>query len=87
MSLVTPGWKLLAVGVEKDAVTLRGHDLWKQKWLRHTDDSIFVAHPNFPAERHEMFVYQLEVEPTIIFAAGEFSNGVWGFYAPSVETS
>jgi hypothetical protein len=87
MSLVTPGWRLVAIGLAHEAVTLRGHDLWTQQWLRRGDESITVAHPSYPAERHTMFVYRLEVDPTVVFAAGEFSNGVWGFFEPVVETS
>jgi hypothetical protein len=85
MSHVTPGWRLLAIGLANDAVTLRGHELWKEKWLRRADDSITVAHPSYPAERHTMLVYQLEVAPNAVFAAGEFSNGVWGFFEPTIE--
>ena len=87
MSLVTPGWRLLAIGLANEAVTLRGHHLWTEQWRRRADEPITVAHPSYPAERHTMSVYQLEVDPRIIFAAGEFSNGVWGFFAPTVETT
>jgi hypothetical protein len=82
MPLVTPGWRLLAIGLADDPVTLRGHPLWKEKWLRRADPPIIVAPPSYPAERHKMFVYQLENVPTVVFAAGEFSNGVWGFFEP-----
>jgi len=47
------------------------------------DGSITVAHPSYPAQRHTMFTYEA-VAPsgTVAFAAGEFSNGVWGFFVP-----
>lgn len=86
MSHVTPGWRPLAIGVANDSVSLRGHDLWKEKWLKRAEESIIVAHPSYPAERHKMFVYQLETAPAVIFAAGEFSNGVWGFFQPMKVT-
>jgi hypothetical protein len=42
------------------------------------------GHPSYPSERHTMFVYKLEIDGrTIEFAAGEYSNGVWGFYEPA----
>jgi hypothetical protein len=82
MSSVTPGWRLVAIGTGNDPVTLRGHELWKQKWLRRADEPITIAHPSYPAERHQMFVYQLRDAPTVVFAAGEFSNGIWGFFEP-----
>lgn len=31
-----------------------------------------------------MFVYELDIDGRAIrFAAGEYSNGVWGFYEPA----
>jgi hypothetical protein len=34
-----------------------------------------------------MTEYTLEgVEPTLRFAAGEFSNGVWGFFVPKSDS-
>ena len=82
---VTPGWRFVAIGVEGTEVVLDGVNLWKheREWRRTGEDPITVAHPSYPAERHAMFVYEL-VFPTkeIRFAAGEFSNGVYGFYAP-----
>lgn len=64
-------------------MTLQGYELWKQKWLPNLNESIVVSHPDYPAQRHKMIVYRLECAPTVVFAAGEFSNGVWGFYEPS----
>lgn len=87
MPPVTPGWRLLAIGVANEAVSLRGHDIWTEKWARRPDESIIVAHPSYPAERHRMFVYQLENDPAVIFAAGEFSNGVWGFFEPATKAT
>ena len=48
-----------------------------------TGSRITVAHPQYPAQRHTMFVYEVTGSvPPIRFAAGEFSNGAWGFYVP-----
>lgn len=50
------------------------------KWAA-TGERISVAHPNYLGERHTIWVYRVEgLEPEIMFAAGDFSNGVWGFY-------
>ena len=80
---ITPGWKLLSIGSVDSSVIVDGADLWKHDWRRR-GESITVAHPSYPAERHTMFVY--EIDPAgrrIKFAAGEFSNGVWGFFVPT----
>jgi hypothetical protein len=84
MSDVTPGWRLVSIGTAETPVVLLGYELWRQKWLRCSGESIVVAHPSYPAERHVMFVYHLESAPSIIFAAGEFSNGVWGVFEPAI---
>jgi hypothetical protein len=48
---------------------------------------ITVAHPSYPAQRHMMQVYVLDPEHAgPVFAAGEFSNGVWGIYVPAPTT-
>jgi len=53
-------------------------------WHRLGDDSIIVSHPGYPDERHPMRVYELrEGDRVVRFAAGEYSNGVWGFYVPA----
>ena len=82
---VTPGWNLVSIDVEGAEVTLEGIDLWKHEgeWRRTGEDPITVAHPSSPAQRHQMFVYELAFpSKRIRFAAGEFSNGVFGFYSP-----
>jgi hypothetical protein len=82
MSEVTPGWRHVHIGVENDDASISGVRFWKSRWRR-LPDAIVVAHPAYPQQRHTMFVYELD-GPTgpLKFAAGEFSNGVWGFYVP-----
>ena len=66
-------------------VVLEGINPWQheREWRRTSEDPITVGHPSYPAERHAMFVYELVLpNKKIKFAAGEFSNGVYGFYAP-----
>lgn len=60
-----------------------GVNLWEVPWSP-SHGRITVAHPSYPARRHEMLTYEVaRHRPPIIFAAGEFSNGVWGFYVPT----
>jgi hypothetical protein len=80
---ITPGWRFVHIGFERDAIDIGGGiDPWKVDWVD-TRTSIVVAHPSYPSQRHSMFVYEaFGSEPPVVFAAGEFSNGVWGFYVP-----
>jgi hypothetical protein len=80
---VDPGWRLVSIGLEGEPVDLgSGVDPWTVSWTS-THGRIVVAHPSYPRERHEMFTYEVAAsDPPIVFAAGEFSNGVWGFFVP-----
>ena len=81
---ITPGWKHVSIGFEGDRVSLGGLNPWQIKWHSLNDAPITVAHPSYPQQRHSMWLYELHAEGKIIkFAAGEFSNGVWGFYVPA----
>ena len=79
---VDEGWRFVSIGFEGDPTDIGGVDPWKIEWLsRH--EHITVAHPQYPDQRHPMNVYDLAgTDPPVRFAAGEFSNGVWGFYVP-----
>jgi hypothetical protein len=80
---VTPGWSLLGIVTEGSAVQVDGINLWDHAWEPASSRSITVAHPTYPDQRHQMWVYKLHgVSDSVLFAAGEFSNSVWGFYTP-----
>jgi hypothetical protein len=84
MADITPGWEHVAIGLEGDKVSLSGLNPWQLKWHALEEPPITVAHPSYPHQRHPMWVYELHTEgKTVKFAAGEFSNGVWGFYVPA----
>ena len=80
---ITPGWRFVCIGFEGDPVDIGGGlNPWTVTW-RSTREWIVVSHPQYPLERHSMSVYEVEgPEPLVTFAAGEYSNGVWGFYVP-----
>jgi len=81
MSEITPGWKHVAIGFEGVPVSLGGLNPWKFKWHSLDEPTITVAHPSYPEERHTMSLFELKSGgKTVRFAAGEYSNGVWGFY-------
>ena len=83
---VTPGWKHVSIGLAGHRVLLGGLDPWQLKWHAMEEPPITVAHPSYPRERHQMWVYELRSgREAVKFAAGEYSNGVWGFYVPDVR--
>lgn len=82
METITPGWRFVSIGFESTPVLIQGVEAWKHKW-EDLGETIVVAHPSHPSERHTMFVYRIVASgKSQKFAAGEFSNGVWGFYEP-----
>ena len=84
MTTLTPGWSFVSIGFQGEDVSLRGLNPWKHKWHSLHEPPIAVPHPSYPQQRHSMCVYELRGEgKPVRFAAGEFSNGVWGFYVPA----
>jgi hypothetical protein len=82
MDSITPGWRFVHIGYEGDDVEIGGVKVWGIKWVP-LRDRITVAHPMYPAQRHPMWTYQLPgPSGPVEFAAGEFSNGVWGIFVP-----
>ena len=79
---IDEGWRFVSIGFEGEATNVGGINPWKATWVS-TRGRITVAHPQYPSQRHTMFTYEISgLNPTVVFAAGEFSNGVWGFYVP-----
>jgi len=84
---VTPGWRLLHIGFEGDDVSVAGINPWTVGNWTSTGGRIIVAHPSYPAQRHTMQIYVLDPQDAgSVFAAGEFSNGVWGIYVRAAVT-
>jgi hypothetical protein len=43
-----------------------------------------LRHPTYPNQTHQYDIYEIgDAERPVRFAAGELSNGVWGFYVPA----
>jgi hypothetical protein len=82
---VTPEWRFVSIGFENDPIDIGGGiNPWLGTWLS-LYRRIVVGHPQYPRQRHDMDTYQLAgTDPPVVFAAGEFSNGVWGFFVPLV---
>lgn len=79
---VDEGWRLVSIDFEQRGAEVAGINLWDRAWTP-TGQKITVAHPSYPEQRHHMWIYEAaDTNPLIVFAAGEFSNGVWGFFVP-----
>jgi hypothetical protein len=81
---IDEGWRFVSICLESEPVDLGdGLNPWEVDWIS-TAGRITVPHPQYPAARHRMDVWQVaDADPPVTFAAGEFSNGVWGFYVPT----
>jgi hypothetical protein len=79
-------WKFHTSVIEGDWLQLGGVNIWDQKW---TDlgKTVFLKDPIY-GQDHSMRIYELPGENgTLRFAAGEFSNMVWGIYMPAIKNS
>lgn len=64
--------------IDGEKYKLNGLNVWDFKWF--STGTTIVKDPLYNQD-HEMQVYEIKTDNKIIrFAAGEFSNGVWGFY-------
>lgn len=79
----TPGWRDVHVGFERDDLIIGGLKVWEESWRPVEGLRLIVPHPSYPQQRHAMPVYEMgDPKSPVRFAAGELSNGVWGFYVP-----
>lgn len=78
MELLTNSWKHTATGTDGD-VQLFGVNVFDYKW-NNTRENAQVVDP-LHNQLFNFTVYSVVINETIYkFAAGEFSNGIWGFY-------
>ncbi|MCW2786978.1 MAG: hypothetical protein JWP74_3495 [Marmoricola sp.] len=80
---VTPGWR--TVGMCSDGATydLDGINPWDYNWVSQ-HESIQVAHPQYPHQRHTAAVWVIQTPDRVVrFAAGEMSNNAWAFFLPT----
>ncbi len=82
---LSPGWRFVCFGLGSEPVMVAGVNLWAVKWSP-TLGTITVAHPDHPKQRHTMDIHEVvDADPPLVFAAGEYSNNLWGFYLPTGE--
>jgi succinate dehydrogenase/fumarate reductase flavoprotein subunit len=77
-------WKTVGVVVEGERINIGGVNPWSHEWKSTGQEPIQLPHPTYPAQMHTMDIYQIETAGrNILFAAGELSANVWGFYVPA----
>jgi hypothetical protein len=73
-------WQFAGSSREGEPFEIRGVNVWEQGWQVSPGQEAQVHDPVYGQE----FVFRVytlqDGEQTIEFAAGEFSNGVWGFF-------
>ncbi len=77
------GWRERHVGFEDDELRIDGLKVWGEHWRPTGMPPVQLPHPAHPDQRHRYDIYEIgEAQHPTRFAAGELSNGVWGFYVP-----
>jgi len=72
-------WEFLGAVPDGQSFTIGGLDVWKHDWC----DTKERAHVKDPRYQRDFTFYIWEIrggDRVVTFAAGEFSNCMWGFY-------
>jgi hypothetical protein len=76
-------WKFIGWSGDGGPFEIAGVNVWSQKWIRHPEETAKVIDPRY-GQSFSFSVYDiLAGEQRLTFAAGEFSNCIWGFYTRS----
>lgn len=71
-------WKFVKTGTEGDC-QIFGVNIFDYKW-KNTGQKVEVSDPIY-GQKHLLCIYDANIgDKTVIFASGEFSNSVYGFY-------
>ena len=74
-----PEWTFAGAVPDGQLFEIDGIDVWKHEW-KNTKERIDVEDPLYH-QRFSFVVYEIRNEDkSVRFAAGEFSNGIFGFY-------
>ncbi|MES2545043.1 MAG: hypothetical protein V4548_09180 [Bacteroidota bacterium] len=72
-------WKHKKTIVDSDKFEIDGLNIWDFEW-QYTNEKIRVLDPQY-GQSYFFNVYKIQNSGrTILFAAGEFSNCIWGIY-------
>ena len=72
-------WKHIKTVIDSEPFVIDGMNIWDYKWSS-TNDSIQIKDPLY-GKAYSFNVYEISnKENKVKFAAGEFSNCIWGIY-------
>ena len=75
-----PQWVFIRSSLDCDDTEIEGIKIWKHDWKCVESEIACVKDPHY-GQSFRFAVYRVQLqEKTLEFAAGEFSNGIWGFY-------
>ena len=79
---MSSGWRFVGARVEGDDFRIGGVEVWRHRWVPAGLGPVEVVDPQYGQTFH-FEVYDIRgAAADVRFAAGEFSNGIWGFYVP-----
>ena len=79
------GWSFIGSCADGEAFAIEGTDVWSRAWTPRRGEFAEVRDPQYQ-QRFTFPVYELATERgSVTFAAGEFSNCIWGFYRPAED--
>ena len=75
-------WKHFKTVIDGEPCNIKGLNIWDYEW-KSAGEKICVKDPLY-GQDHTLTVFEISNQGiTVIFAAGEFSNCVWGIYQRS----
>jgi len=79
MPNTTDNWEHIKTLVDGERFEINGMNIWNSEW-KNTGERIQIKDPLYGKD-YTFTVYEImNEEASITFAAGEFSNCVWGIY-------
>ena len=80
---MTTSWKFIKAVLDGELFTINGMNIWDYKW-EDTGERVEVKDPLY-GQHYSMAVYKIRHRNVEFrFAAGEFSNCVWGLYQEGI---
>ena len=76
-------WRFVtATAGSEDTLFLGGRAVWKEEW-RPVGKDVRLPDPHYANQVHVLSIYENgPLDDPVRFAAGEFSNGIFGFFEP-----
>lgn len=72
-------WNYVATIFDGEKFEIQGLNIWDFEW-KSTDEKINIKDPLY-GQNYSFDIYKIQtIANEIVFAAGEFSNNVWGIY-------